>query len=61
VSLSQTQKQAIAKEFNLSEIIFLHLPADGASYEQVSINIFTSLAEVPLADNPKCVLALSAA
>lgn len=51
-SLSQTQKQAIAKEFNLSEIVFLHLPAPGATYEEVNIDIFTSMAEVPFAGHP---------
>ena len=51
-SLSQIQKLAIAKEFNLSEIVFLHLPAAGASYEEVSIDIFTSNAEIPFAGHP---------
>jgi PhzF family phenazine biosynthesis protein len=51
-SLSQTQKQAIAKEFNLSEIVFLHLPAPDSSYEEVNIDIFTSMAEVPFAGHP---------
>lgn len=51
-SLSQTQKQAIAVEFNLSEIVFLHLPAPGSSYEEVNIDIFTSMAEVPFAGHP---------
>jgi PhzF family phenazine biosynthesis protein len=51
-SLSQTQKLAIAKEFNLSEIVFLHLPAPGASYEEVSIDIFTSNSEIPFAGHP---------
>jgi PhzF family phenazine biosynthesis protein len=51
-NLSQTQKQAIAKEFNLSEIVFLHVPAPGVSWEEVNIDIFTSLAEVPFAGHP---------
>lgn len=51
-SLSQTQKQAISKEFNLSETVFLHLPPPGASYEEVNIDIFTSMAEVPFAGHP---------
>ena len=52
LNLSQTQKLAIAKEFNLSEIVFLHLPAPEASYEEVNIDIFTSQAEVPFAGHP---------
>lgn len=51
-SLTQTQKQAIAKEFNLSEIVFLHLPALTSSYDEVNIDIFTSIAEVPFAGHP---------
>lgn len=51
-NLTQTQKQAIAKEFNLSEIVFLHLPAEGSNYDEVNIDIFTSFAEVPFAGHP---------
>ncbi|KAH8661497.1 hypothetical protein BGZ60DRAFT_413315 [Tricladium varicosporioides] len=50
-SLTQTQKLAIGKEFNLSEIVFLHLPTDPASTER-TIDIFTSYAEVPFAGHP---------
>ncbi|TVY90993.1 putative isomerase, partial [Lachnellula willkommii] len=50
-SLTQTQKQAIASEFNLSEIVFLHLPTDPTSPER-HIDIFTSHAEVPFAGHP---------
>ncbi|KAG9232151.1 phenazine biosynthesis protein-like protein phzf family [Amylocarpus encephaloides] len=50
-SLSQEQKQIIAKEFNLSEIVFLHLPTDPNSVER-NIDIFTSYAEVPFAGHP---------
>jgi PhzF family phenazine biosynthesis protein len=52
--LSQAQKQAIASEFNLSEIVFLHLPEPGTSPEPLSrkIDIFTSYAEVPFAGHP---------
>jgi len=51
-NLTQTQKQAIAKEFNLSEIVFLHLAAPGSNYDEVNIDIFTSMAEVPFAGHP---------
>jgi len=50
-SLTQTQKQRIASEFNLSEIVFLHLPTSSASQER-HIDIFTSHAEVPFAGHP---------
>ncbi|KAG0647256.1 putative isomerase [Hyphodiscus hymeniophilus] len=51
-ALSQSQKQTIAREFNLSEVVFLHLPSPGASYEHINIDIFTSMAEVPFAGHP---------
>jgi PhzF family phenazine biosynthesis protein len=47
-SLTQTQKQAIAAEFNLSEIV-LHLTPD---FTEPSIDIFTPHAEVPFAGHP---------
>lgn len=52
-SLTQAQKQRIASEFNLSEIVFLHTPT--SSYPpstERKIDIFTSLAEVPFAGHP---------
>lgn len=49
-SLSQAQKQKIAKEFNLSEIVFLH--EDKNSSGTVEIDIFTAHAEVPFAGHP---------
>jgi PhzF family phenazine biosynthesis protein len=51
-TLTQEQKQSIASEFNLSEIVFLHLPAEGTSSKERKIDIFTSLAEVPFAGHP---------
>jgi len=51
-SLTQKQKQSIASEFNLSEIVFLHLPAEGSISTERKIDIFTSLAEVPFAGHP---------
>lgn len=47
-SLTQEQKQAIAAEFNLSEIVFLHLPEDETEKSR-KVDIFTSHAEVPFA------------
>jgi PhzF family phenazine biosynthesis protein len=51
-ALKQSQKQAIATEFNLSEIVFLHLPADGTTSTERTIDIFTSVAEIPFAGHP---------
>ncbi|KAH8590831.1 phenazine biosynthesis-like protein [Bisporella sp. PMI_857] len=51
-NLTQEQKQKVAQEFNLSEIVFLHQPAEGGSYNDVTIDIFTSYAEVPFAGHP---------
>jgi PhzF family phenazine biosynthesis protein len=52
-SLTQNQKQTIAKEFNLSEIVFLHLPSSpSVSTTSRDIDIFTSYAEVPFAGHP---------
>jgi PhzF family phenazine biosynthesis protein len=51
-NLMQEQKLKIAAEFNLSEIVFLHLPAPGSDFKEVNIDIFTSAAEVPFAGHP---------
>ncbi|KAE9369211.1 Diaminopimelate epimerase-like protein [Stipitochalara longipes BDJ] len=52
-TLTQSQKQAIASEFNLSEIVFLHLPSEGKeSSNERKIDIFTHQAEVPFAGHP---------
>jgi PhzF family phenazine biosynthesis protein len=50
-SLSQTRKQEIGTEFNLSEIVFLHEKSSPES-DEVAIDIFTSKAEVPFAGHP---------
>lgn len=47
-TLSQSQKQAIAKEFNLSETVFIH---DGEGPER-KIDIFTPALELPFAGHP---------
>jgi PhzF family phenazine biosynthesis protein len=50
--LTQAQKQAIAWEFNLSEIVFMHLPPSGSTFNEIIIDIFTSKAELPFAGHP---------
>ncbi|KAL4976553.1 hypothetical protein BDW66DRAFT_50406 [Aspergillus desertorum] len=48
--LTQRQKQTIAREFNLSETIFVH-PKSGSS-ESRTIDIFTGSGELPFAGHP---------
>lgn len=50
--LSQEQKQQIAKEFNLSETTFLHLPKDGEKPGALTVDIFTIEGELPFAGHP---------
>jgi len=53
VTLSQSQKQRIAREFNLSESVFLHeQTTHDKTNNSVRIDIFTSYAEVPFAGHP---------
>ncbi|EXJ84227.1 hypothetical protein A1O3_04894 [Capronia epimyces CBS 606.96] len=53
VVLSQSQKQRIAREFNLSESVFLHEQMQHDRHDQsVRIDIFTAYAEVPFAGHP---------
>lgn len=52
VSLATAQKQAIAKEFNLSETVFVHdLQSSDPSTER-RFDIFTPRAELPFAGHP---------
>ncbi|KIW09161.1 uncharacterized protein PV09_00096 [Verruconis gallopava] len=52
-NLPQDTKQAIAREFNLSEIVFLHEQTeDDIKSSEARIDIFTALAEVPFAGHP---------
>ncbi|KAJ9604292.1 hypothetical protein H2200_011126 [Cladophialophora chaetospira] len=52
-ALSQSQKQRIAREFNLSETVFLHEQTQkDREDESVRIDIFTALSEVPFAGHP---------
>ncbi|KDR79244.1 hypothetical protein GALMADRAFT_243157 [Galerina marginata CBS 339.88] len=48
-TLSQSQKQTIAREFNLSETVFLH---EGNPDEPITIDIFMTNAELPFAGHP---------
>lgn len=49
---SQAQKQAIAREFNLSETVFVHDVADPEVNKQRVIDIFITNAELPFAGHP---------
>lgn len=52
-ALSQAQKQAIAKEFNLSETVFVHpVFINSSSGTTWRIDIFTPTTELPLAGHP---------
>ena len=51
ISLSKSQKQAIAREFNFSETVFLHQGENEASRER-KIDIFTTTEELPFAGHP---------
>ncbi|KAL1310882.1 hypothetical protein AAFC00_001113 [Neodothiora populina] len=64
ISLTQTQKQTIAREFNYSETVFLHVPASNTSPSALTgkdatdeipewrLDIFTIDAEIPFAGHP---------
>ena len=51
VTVTQQQKQTIAREFNLSETVFLHQQADPKTPEW-KIDIFITTAELPFAGHP---------
>lgn len=51
VTLSQSQKQTIAREFNYSETTFLHPSTDGEVPEW-QLDIFTTTSELPFAGHP---------
>ncbi|KIW87905.1 uncharacterized protein Z519_11489 [Cladophialophora bantiana CBS 173.52] len=53
LALSQSQKQRIAREFNLSETVFLHEQTQtDLDDRSVRIDIFTAQAELPFAGHP---------
>lgn len=53
-ALTPERKQAVAREFNLSETVFLHEPADSdeATTTVLEIDIFTVDQELPFAGHP---------
>ncbi|KAF7965054.1 hypothetical protein HWV62_42797 [Athelia sp. TMB] len=51
-NLTQEQKQSIAREFNFSETVFLHVDEEGSDNSQTKIDIFTTTEELPFAGHP---------
>ncbi|KAF1983589.1 Diaminopimelate epimerase-like protein [Aulographum hederae CBS 113979] len=52
-TLTQPQKQSIAREFNLSETVFLHPQSPAQKESRIwQIDIFTTFQEVPFAGHP---------
>ncbi|KAL7820591.1 phenazine biosynthesis PhzC/PhzF protein [Trichoderma gracile] len=56
---TQQQKQAIAREFNLSETVFIHDVPDPAADPSRRIDIFLTSAEIPFAGHPTIGAAVS--
>ncbi|OAA79343.1 Phenazine biosynthesis PhzC/PhzF protein [Akanthomyces lecanii RCEF 1005] len=56
---TQAQKQAVAREFNLSETIFIHEPASPSSSSSRTVDIFVTNAEIPFAGHPTIGAAVS--
>ena len=52
VSVTQEQKQRIAREFNLSETTFLHENAPDAKDDKWTVDIFMTSKELPFAGHP---------
>ena len=52
VTLSQEQKQTIAREFNLSEATFLHEKSVDAQEDAWTVDDFLTTAEIPFAGHP---------
>jgi PhzF family phenazine biosynthesis protein len=52
VTLATEQKQAIAREFNLSETVFIHDVKDSEPSTERRFDIFTPSAELPFAGHP---------
>jgi PhzF family phenazine biosynthesis protein len=52
VTISQEQKQTIAREFNLSESTFLHEKSEDAQDDDWVVDIFLTTAEIPFAGHP---------
>jgi PhzF family phenazine biosynthesis protein len=49
---TQEKKQLIAREFNLSETVFLHENTQNEPHNEWTIDIFTTTAELPFAGHP---------
>ncbi|KAL6696505.1 Diaminopimelate epimerase-like protein [Trichoderma pleuroticola] len=56
---SQDQKQIVAREFNLSETVFIHDVADPETNHSRHIDIFLTTAEIPFAGHPTIGAAVS--
>lgn len=56
---TQEQKQAIAREFNLSETVFIHDVADPETNKTRNIDIFLTFDEIPFAGHPTVGTAVS--
>ncbi|KAK9440936.1 Phenazine biosynthesis PhzC/PhzF protein [Metarhizium brunneum] len=56
---TQAQKQAIAREFNLSETVFIHDVANPETTKTRNIDIFLPFAEIPFAGHPTIGTAVS--
>ncbi|KAF2001435.1 Diaminopimelate epimerase-like protein [Amniculicola lignicola CBS 123094] len=52
ITLTQDQKQIIAREFNLSETTFLHEQESGSGLPTWTVDIFMTTAELPFAGHP---------
>jgi PhzF family phenazine biosynthesis protein len=52
VTISQEQKQTVAREFNLSESTFLHENNSGSQGDVWTVDIFLTTAEIPFAGHP---------
>ena len=60
-TLTEAQKQKIAREFNLSETTFLHEPSPENEKGTVGFDIFTPLSRLAFAGHPMIGTALFAA
>lgn len=60
-TLTEAQKQKVAREFNLSETTFLHEPSPEADSGTVDFDIFTPLSRLAFAGHPTIGTALYAA
>ncbi|CCM04493.1 uncharacterized protein FIBRA_06673 [Fibroporia radiculosa] len=52
VSLTDTQKHHISREFNLSETVFIHHPPTHEAVDTIRVSIWTTEQELPFAGHP---------